>query len=229
MNRMHSRSFVAALAGLSLGAVLSPATAQAAGFVGSFDPSNWTLVNTSDDGTTTVIDQTLVGADAICGATNTVACVTYANQFGDAELRGSTASGSPAPSGGGDVDALRTTTWQFTNPNPPGWGDTTISFSWLFTGDDSGSQTASYLLNGSETILSSTSTGSPATITSLLLAPGQTFGFRITTYDNRGAPQLNISSFSASAPVPGPLPMAGGAAAFAWSRRLRQRIRQARL
>lgn len=66
------------------------------------------------------------------------------------------------------------------------------------------------------------SQGSGATAFSVLA--GDTFGFRVYSLDSTfGAGVAVISNFSA--PVPGPLPLLGTAAAYSFSRRLRQRTR----
>jgi hypothetical protein len=108
-----------------------------------------------------------------------------------------------------------------------------ISFDWAVDTSGGANQTASYLVNLANFVLSSND-GDFGSITSLLLANGDSFGFRVTTSDNNGDPGiLSISSFSATLVtnpvlVPGPLPLAGGAVAFAFSRRLRRRIRRSR-
>jgi hypothetical protein len=87
-------------------------------------------------------------------------------------------------------------------------------------------QSASYLVDLVNIVLSSADAS--GSIQSLLLATGNSFGFRITTFDNVGELGIlsiaNFNATSSSSPttsVPGPLPLVGGAAALAFSRRLR--------
>ncbi len=211
------------IAGLSLALISScllPAGAQAAGFSGSFAPVNWILTNTNPG-------QSLSSTQYTCSVLNDVACVENIDpSTGAVEVVGSL-SGQV---GGGGTSTLRTTTWSVTNTGP----NALISFDWGLNTNGETNQTASYLVNLVNFVLSSDD-GDSSSITSLLLATGDSFGFRVTTSDNAGnSGILSITSFNAtpfsppSTSVPGPLPLAGGAAAFAFSRGLRRRIRRSR-
>ncbi len=125
--------------------------------------------------------------------------------------------------GGGAANTERTTTWTVTNGAVP----VLISFNWALNTFASGApnQSVSYLVGLTETPISSAD-GSSGFLSSIALNAGESFGFRVTTTDNVGDyGVLSITGFEAT-DVPGPLPLAGGAAAFGWSRRLRRRIRQ---
>ena len=217
---------LATLAGLSaalIGSCLLPDAARAAGFSGSFDPANWSIVNFGGGDP----DQTLSGSgtppDYTC-ATNQVACAEQVDaNTGGVDVVGSTVSAT----GGGSTATPRTTTWTVTN----GAQSSVLSFNWAlatFT-SGAGNQSVSYLIDGIETLLGSTD-GNGGLLQNIPLGAGQTFGFRVTTSDNTGDyGVLSITGFDAvntPASVPGPLPIAGGIAAFSWSRRLRSRIRQ---
>lgn len=203
---------------------LAPAS-RAQGFVGSFDPAHWTLENTNPN-------QSLAYDDYFCGQVNDVACVAgpsdpfapFDPADGFASIVGSTAEGMPQ--GGGTANTARTTTWQIMNNGP---GDATLNFGWAFLPDSPlGAQQAELVLDASTIILGS-SPGS-GTISGFVVPQGQTFGFRISTTNNLSLePFLDISDFTATfasttTAVPGPLPLAGGLAAFGWSRALRKRI-----
>lgn len=221
--RLASRS------GLSvalIAACLLPAASHAGGFSGSFAPANWSIVNTTDG----TVDQTLVGAGTppqyTCLEVNDVACAeTIDATNGSVDVVGSITGFS----GGGSGNTLRTTTWSVTN----GAQASLLSFDWALATNatDATNQSASYLIGATEIFLSSLN-GNSGSLSNISLAAGETFGFRVTTSDNTGdSGVLSITNFtatSAPASVPGPLPLAGGAAAFCWSRRLRGRLRKPR-
>jgi len=194
---------------------LLPSGAQAAGFSGGFDPANWILTNTNPG-------QSLSSTQYTCSVLNDVACVENIDpSTGAVDVVGSL-SGQV---GGGASSTLRTTTWSVTNTGP----NALISFDWGLNTNGETNQTASYLVNLFNVVLSSND-GDSGSIMSLPLATGDSFGFRVTTSDNVGdLGVFSISNFNAtpfsppSTSVPGPLPLAGGAAAFAFSRRLRRR------
>jgi|LakMenE18May11ns_1017448.scaffolds.fasta_scaffold9949948_5 hypothetical protein len=213
---------LAPLAGVSIALVsacLLPAAAGAAGFSGSFNPANWSIVNVGGG-----LDQTLSGSGTPPGYTcvgNQVACAEQVDaNTGAVDVVGSVVN---LP-GGGTSTTARTTTWTVTN----GAQISDLSFNWRLTtyGSGASNQRVSYLIGGIETPLGS-SDGNNGSVTNIALAAGQTFGFRVSTIDNTGDyGVLSITGFDAAIRVPAPLPMAGGIAAFSWSRRLRSRIRQ---
>ena len=217
---LHRR--LAPLAGVSnalIGTCLLPAAAGAAGFSGSFNPANWSIVNVGGG-----LDQTLSGSGNPPGYTcvgNQVACAEQVDaNTGAVDVVGSVVN---LP-GGGTSATARTTTWTVTN----GAQNSDLSFNWRLTtyGSGASNQSVSYLIGGIETPLGS-SNGNNGSVTNIALAAGETFGFRVTTSDNTGDyGVLSITGFDAAIRVPAPLPMAGGIAAFSWSRRLRSRIRQ---
>ena len=198
---------------------LLPAGAKAAGFSGSFDPVNWILTNTNPG-------QSLNSTQYTCSVVNVVACVeNIDSNTGAVDVVGSVSGFS----GGGVQNTLRTTTWYLTN----GAQSAQLAFGWSFTTYAPGAtnQTASYLVGATEITLTSVD-GSSGNLANILLAPGQNLGFRVTTSDNVGDNGvLSIDNFNAtpllppSTSVPGPLPLAGAAAALAFSRSLRSRIR----
>jgi hypothetical protein len=212
---------------------LLPATVRAAGFSGSFDPANWSIVNTTNGS----VDETLTSngspPDYTCFTLNDVACVeNISAASGAVDVVGSSSAGG---SGGGTANTVRTTTWTVTN----GAAAALLNFDWALTTLPSGgatNQSVSYLVGLSETPISSRDggSGSFSGLNSIALAAGESFGFRVTTTDNNGDyGTLSITNFDAvntttlGAPnVPAPLPLAGGITAFSWSRRLRRRIRQ---
>ena len=216
------------LEGLTLALIttaLFPATVRAAGFSGSFDPGNWSIVNTTSGS----IDQTLTSngsppttaADYSCGIVNDVACVeNISASSGAVDVVGSVAG----LTGGGTANTVRTTTWTVTN----GSAAALLSFDWALNtvpNEDATNQTAFYLVGSSETLISSGA--NVGSFSGIALAPGESFGFRVTTTDNTGDYGiLSITGFNDAleVQVPAPLPLAGGLAAFSWSRRLRRRI-----
>ena len=225
-------NLLTALARLSLaltGSCLLPAAGHAAGFSGSFDPSNWSIINVGGG----VADQTLssngsppvTNADYSCFKINDVACAENVDAVsGAVDVVGSVGG----QTGGGTAGSSRTTTLTITN----GAQSSVLSFNWALatlTTPGATNQIVSYLIGSTETALSSTD-GDFGFLTNISLAAGETFGFRVSTTDNSGDyGVLSITNFTASsgpASVPGPLPLAGAAAAFGWSRRLRGRIAQ---
>lgn len=112
----------------------------------------------------------------------------------------------------------------------------TVSFDWNFsTADGAAYDPFGYLLNGAFTQLTNgagaqTQSGSA----SFSVLSGDVFGFRQNSFDSIfGRASTTISNFNgptaaAPASVPGPLPILGVGAAFAYSRRLRRRINLAK-
>ncbi|MEB3167922.1 MAG: hypothetical protein VKK97_04230 [Synechococcaceae cyanobacterium] len=112
------------------------------------------------------------------------------------------------------------------NPVPPLAGDMTTQGSTFGFGYDSTDPTSSYIVIGDDpcpdnapctvNLTDSITLFSGATYNSLSLAPG-TYTWSWGSGDDQKI-QMNIE-------VPAPLPLLGGAAAFAWSRRLRRRVK----
>jgi hypothetical protein len=218
---LHRR--LAPLAGVSIALVsacLLPAAAGAAGFSGSFDPANWSIVNT----TAGSVDQTLSGSGSTpeytCFQTNEVACAENVDATnGGVDVVGSVAGFN----GGGTGNTARTTTWTVTNGAQP----STLIFYWAFATlptESATKQSAWYLVGTTATQLTASGGGS-GSVSNISLAPFETFGFRVSTDDNIGDyGVLKITDFTAmSTEVPAPLPLTGAAATFHWSRRLRRR------
>lgn len=112
----------------------------------------------------------------------------------------------------------------------------TVSFAWNFsTADRDGPyyDPFGYLLGTSFTQLTSDGGGSTQSgFISFSVLTGEVFGFRQYSRDSYGGrASTTISNFNgptAPASVPGPLPILGVGAAFAYSRRLRRRINLAK-
>jgi hypothetical protein len=203
---------------------LLPAAAGAAGFSGSFDPANWSIVNTTSGS----VDQTLTGSGSppvtraayYCGNGNQVACT----QNVDATNGGVDVVGSvEGPNGGGSAYVARTTTWTVTN----GSQSSSLMFFWAFATlptESAPNQSAWYLVGTNATQLNA-SGGGNGSVSNISLAPFETFGIRVSTTDNIGDyGVLSITNFTVTpTDVPAPLPLAGAAAAFHWRRRLRRR------
>ena len=188
----------AGLASATLGLAASPAQALTQ-FAGDYAPANWTQSIGGD------------GSIDTSGAPTSII------------LRGSD-DGS-----GNDVNT------DFTIAAPTAG---TVSFDWNFsTADDEGAEydPFGYLLNGAFTQLTSDSGSSTQSgSASFSVLTGQVFGFRQNSFDSAyGRASTTISNFNgptaaAPASVPGPLPILGVGAAFAYSRRLRRRINLAK-
>ena len=216
---LHRR--LAPLVGVGIALVsacLLPAAAGAAGFSGSFDPANWSIVNTTEGS----VDQTLSGSGSppayTCTETNDVACAENVDATtGAVDVVGSVAGFD----GGGTGNTARTTTWTVTNGAQP----STLMFSWAFATlptESATKQSAWYLVGTNATQLTASGGGS-GSVSNISLAPFETFGFRVSTDDNIGDyGVLSITNFTATE-VPAPLPLTGAAATFHWSRRLRRR------
>lgn len=203
-----------------IGTCLLPVAAGAAGFSGSFDPANWSIVNTLPG----FPDQILSGSGTppyyTCGQTNDVACAENVDATnGGVDVVGSVEGFS----GGGTANTARTTTWAVTNGAQP----STLMFSWALTttAPSATNQRAWYLVGTNATQLTA-SDGDSGSITNISLAPFETFGFSISTSDNVGDfGVLSITNFTSTVVVseaPAPLPLAGAAATFHWCRRLRR-------
>jgi hypothetical protein len=216
---LHRR--LAPLVGVGIALVsacLLPAAAGAAGFSGSFDPANWSIVNTTEGS----VDQTLSGSGSTpeytCTEINDVACAENVDATnGGVDVVGSVAGFD----GGGTGNTARTTTWTVTNGAQP----STLMFSWAFATlptESATKQSAWYLVGTTATQLTASGGGS-GSVSNISLAPFETFGFRVSTDDNIGDyGVLSITNFTATE-VPAPLPLTGAAATFHWSRRLRRR------
>jgi hypothetical protein len=221
LSAAHLHRRLAPLVGVGIALVsacLLPAAAGAAGFSGSFDPANWSIVNT----TAGSVDQTLSGSGSTpeytCFQTNEVACAENVDATnGGVDVVGSVVGFD----GGGTGNTARTTTWTVTNGAQP----STLMFSWAFATlptESATKQIAWYLVGTTATQLTASGGGS-GSVSNISLAPFETFGFRVSTDDNIGDyGVLSITNFTATE-VPAPLPLTGAAATFHWSRRLRRR------
>ena len=225
--RRHRRLAPFTRLGVALiGTCLLPAAAGAAGFSGSFDPANWSIVNTTNGS----VDQTLTSSGSppvssaayYCGISNQVACAQNVDATnGAVQVVGSIEGFN----GGGTGNTDRTTTWTVTNGAQP----STLLFSWALatTPPSATNQSAWYLVGNNATQLTATD-GDFGLVSNITLAPFETFGFRVSTTDNiSDFGTLSITNFTATptaaSEVPAPLPLAGAIAAFSWSRRLRRR------
>jgi len=196
-----------------------PAAGQAAGLAGAFAPANWGLSNTNED-------QTIPAPGYTCAALSyDVACVTINDPVtGSFDVIGSADGFLGGDNAIGATTTDRITTWELVNTGLPA----EVSFKWLFSNGDNGTDIASYLLGSSETVLSDEPTIIAAQIANLFIPTNGSISFRVST-DNFNDPGiLSITEFEAitlsgTTSVPGPLPVFGAAAAFAWSRRLRKR------
>ena len=111
----------------------------------------------------------------------------------------------------------------------------TVSFDWNYSTLDTISEfdPFGYLLNGAFTQLTNNGGGlTQSGSASFSVLSGDVFGFRQNTIDSCcGKASTTISNFNgptAPASVPGPLPILGVGAAFAYGRRLRRRINLAK-
>ena len=111
-----------------------------------------------------------------------------------------------------------------------------VKFDWAYSSSDGDSfyDSFGYLLNGVYNQLADNDSQGSGT-TTFNVAGDDTFGFSVFSMDGLfGAGVATVSNFSApipssaSASVPGPLPILGVGAAFAYSRRLRRRINLAK-
>jgi len=110
----------------------------------------------------------------------------------------------------------------------------TLSFDWNYSTaePDSAYDVFGYLLNGAFTQLTLNGIANQSGTASFSVLTGDVFGFRQNTLDSQiGRASTTISNFNgptAPASVPGPLPILGVGASFAYSRRLRRRINLAK-
>lgn len=185
------------LAPLACSCVFYSPQAMALGFTGNFEPSFWTF--------------------SVQGVSESADCVDLATTRGCVDTFGAAS---------GDVSVVRVTsegagdkyaTWLWERPD----GDLTgyyLSFNYDVVNDGgTGDVYGQYFVGG---VASSELRGSD-TVSSVYVAPNQDFSFKITI-SNTISGSFNISSFDA---VPAPLPAAGAATAFGYSRRLRRRIK----
>jgi hypothetical protein len=205
---------------LALSLVASPAEAALSktftGFTDVFAPANWTPTKTGD------------GSGSLDSTTMTLTA-TDSNPSGGFQYRFNTAKlSTTVPAGAVSFKSGTATfdwTWTFT-AGTPGLiypfqsfvGTDPPATLWTFNGPSS-TEPGDYTLSGTSTVN---------------VAAGETFGFRISSQfsgnlfpDSTGT----ITNFVFNAdynPVPGPLPVAGAAAGFAWSRKLRRRLKAAK-
>lgn len=108
----------------------------------------------------------------------------------------------------------------------------TVSFDWNFTNNNSYNSfwdPFGYLLNGAFNQLTTDSLFSQSGSIAFSVNTGDVFGFRQNSVDSAdGTTSTTITNFSAPTSVPGPLPILGVGAAFAYARRLRRRINLAK-
>ena len=111
-------------------------------------------------------------------------------------------------------------------------GPGNVVFHWGYTSTDTSAvaDPFGYLLNGVfHPVTSGTAVTQNGYVT-LAVNTGDIFGFRqSTTNDMNGAASTLVSSFNAPISSPAPLPILGAVAAFGWSRKLRRRIKAARV
>ena len=191
----------AGLASATLGLAASPSHAVTlqTGFAGDYAPANW-IFNAN-------------GGDGSVNTTGVPSSITL--------------TGNDA---GGNVNANIFTDYTInaTDSGP-------VKFDWAYSSGDSGAYDSfGYLLNGVYNQLADNGSQGSGT-TTFNVAGGDTFGFSVFSLDGQfGAGVATISNFSAPIPssapasVPGPLPILGVGAAFAYSRRLRRRINLAK-
>jgi hypothetical protein len=213
---------------------LASPSAHALGFTGSFDPSQWVVVNTYPGGS-----ETLNGTNSLCLPDYYSGCVS--------EIVGDQALGLYSTS----------TSWQLANGYKPSQGNSTtttlsflntsgsplrVSFNWGFAGDftptDLNSSVTLSLTGGSGGFanfypgvagLSYTSPNSVEiqnTTSAYAYVPaGATLSFSIATNNWNEFPLVfALDNFQA---VPAPLPISGAGSAFLVARRLRRRVQQA--
>lgn len=230
MSRTHvltrSKSLVAK--GLKAALVASPILLAAApshaislqrtftGFTEAFDPtvSNWTVNNLGGGSTNFTSTALSLVRPGTGGATPSVSYVLDPTIF--------ETTYKPVGAGGSAVRFL----------------GGTVSYDWTWTSTSASGQAAGYNFQATENFASVFPEFSPASGTTAggsytgnPLAPFGSFGVVHTrTGTTSGAATGTITNFVFVADyetVPGPLPLAGAAAAFAWSRRLRQRLKSA--
>jgi hypothetical protein len=205
--------------------LFAPAPVKAvSGFTGTFEQSNWTVVNTDPV-------QTLSGVDGICntytgytGNDNNVGCTSIAYS-GSVTIAG-TEEGSTPPITLGDINSTNVV---LTNNNTNG-RPYRISFNWEFDWKSDDQYVAFTLSSGTVVVdgvdygyaWTSNADDYPSSTASIYLPAGATLTFSVTTDNLGSSPTRAISSFDA-VEIPAPLPMAGGSSAFLWSRRLRRR------
>ena len=137
-----------------------PVAGQAAGLTGAFAPENWVLTNTNED-------QTIPSPGYTCAALSyDVACVTINDPVtGFFAVIGSAVGFAGGDNAIGALTTERTTTWKLVNSGLPA----EVSFKWLFSNGDNGTDIASFLLGSSETILSDVPTIIAAQVSNLIV------------------------------------------------------------
>jgi len=179
--------------------------AQAIGFTGNFAPDNWVFTFNDiapDPPTAPSCDESLAGG-----------CV---------EATGDAATLALAPSGA-DSFTASFATWTWTNKEE--YGTTYyVTFDWEVVSDLESSSTASFSIANVNYGPFEDGTNNSPLISDVKVATGQSISFRVDINDiNSGPIEFQITNFNAQ--VPAPLPAAGAATAFGYSRRLRRRIK----
>lgn len=183
------------------GLLLTGSPAQAvqtaqAGFAGAYAPSNWTLKSSG-------------GGD---GFVVTSAAPT--------QIRLASSKANGVRVGG----ASSSTTYLVTAKQSG-----IVSFNWSYSTTDPLYESFGYMLNGAYKQLAGLKNYSSG-LASFSVRQGDVFGFNAYSVDQSYEGSFTtISNFSApteDSPVPAPLPLMGVAAAFAYSRKLRSRIKR---
>lgn len=248
-SRLRPLAVVAAhlLGACTLAAIPRSARAEVVevvGFTGIFSPTNWVVVNTNPAQTlSTTTNFSCDPAATGPGPPNKVACVDGYVADGLPTDYFNLKSSEAGYTGGGASTTTSITTLTITNTY---WRPWRISFNWNFCDtvvDDTCdlafgdyTQASLYLDPGfispndgtNDWIFTTTpDVGYYNQTAAAYLPPGATINFSVTTNNTGPASLLNVYNFDA-VEIPAPLPITGGGAAFACSRRLRRRQRHAR-
>lgn len=216
-------------------ATLIDLPAKAGGLAGPFAPSNWTLNRYIKDIVTDdyVISDSLNSSDYSCvGSAGNPACVDIINAGDLVDPADFTVKGTePDQIGLDNESTIIEWALAYAGPEP-----LKIRFDFNFLSNDVPNAIQGYFnvgpdpfafdpLDPSADIIASSTTLLTRRV--FTINPGDTIRFGVFTAANTGGRigTLTINSFNV-ADVPGPLPLFGAGAAFAWSRRLRSRLRQ---
>jgi hypothetical protein len=180
----------------------------------TFSQSNWTLSNNGSP----VTDPAGPGYSCDPDLTDPVNCfLDFDSVGGNAQLLGDVAASSTSPP--------ETTAWVSATPASTGYSKGYyVSFSLHFDGAGAGDY-AYYSVNGAAPTDVQKVFNQDTKQVYLQLGVSDSLSLAIfNPASNASVGQLTINGFNAN-PVPGPLPAAGAASAFGFSRRLRRRVK----
>lgn len=207
-----------------LASTFQAAPARAIGLEGPFKLDNWELLFSSN-----TAQLPRGNGEYQCLAFGNTSCVDGPDTLQESQIQ-------IAPTGGFTVVGARssdfalagqlvTVDWTLDPLASDRTSDYRITFNFLFESTDVGEEIKGYFAINDVLTSVQTSTSGQSALGSFVITPTDKIAFGVSNSNLANTfGYVNIVNFNAE-PVPAPLPLLGAGAAFAWSRRLRGRVR----